>query len=46
MGQNYVNTGFYTFTQYDVMYNLQAGTISFRTPQPPTQTQTQDAAQG
>jgi len=41
MGQNYVNTGFYTFTQYDVMYNLQEGTISFRTPQMLTQAQPQ-----
>ncbi|MDR3621319.1 MAG: hypothetical protein P4L85_18355 [Paludisphaera borealis] len=37
MGQNYVNTGLYTFTQYDVMYNLEDGTIHFRSSQTPTQ---------
>lgn len=36
MGQNYVDTGLYTFTQYDVMDNLEAGTISFRPAQATT----------
>ena len=29
IGWNYVNTGFWTFTQYDVSFNLSKGTVGF-----------------
>jgi hypothetical protein len=32
MGRNYVNTGLLTFKQFDVMFDLQGGTIHFRKP--------------
>jgi hypothetical protein len=29
MGRGYVNTGLLTFKDYDILYNLQGGTIMF-----------------